>query len=38
VFAGQTNLAVNNATDAQGFYWLGPPNDLAANDSLGTNF
>jgi len=37
-FAGQTNLAVNNATDAQGFYWLGPPNDLAANDSLGTNF
>jgi len=37
-FAGQTNLMVNNATDAQGFYRLGPPNDLTANDSLGTNF
>lgn len=36
--AGQTNLVIPNATDAQGFYWIGPPNDLAANDSLGTNF
>ena len=36
---GQTNLVVANATDAQGFYRLGPPNDLPlANDSLGTNF
>jgi IgGFc binding protein len=35
---GQTNLAVANATDAQGFYRLGPPNDIIANDSLGTNF
>ena len=35
---GQTNLIVPNATDAQGFYRLGPPNDLTANDSLGTNF
>src|SRR5664280_672581 len=35
---GQTNLTVANATDAQGFYRLGPPNDLTANDSLGTNF
>ena len=36
--AGQTNLIVPNATDPQGFYRLGPPDDLAANDSLGTNF
>src|ERR1035438_3323230 len=36
--AGQTNLIVNNVTDAQGFYRLGPPNDLVGNDSLGTNF
>ena len=35
---GQTNLTVANAADAQGFYRLGPPNDLAANSSLGTNF
>ena len=35
---GQTNLIVNNATDAEGFYRLGPLNDLIANDSLGTNF
>jgi IgGFc binding protein len=35
---GQTNLAVPNATDMQGYYRLGPPNDLVANDSLGTNF
>jgi hypothetical protein len=34
---GQTNLTVS-ATDAQGFYRLGPPNDLTATDSLGTNF
>jgi IgGFc binding protein len=27
-----------NATDVLGFYQLGPPNDLAANDSLGTIF
>ena len=37
-FAGQTNLTVNNATDAQGFYRLGPLNDPIGNDSLGTNF
>jgi IgGFc binding protein len=30
--AGQTNLTVTNATDAQGFYRLGPP------DSTGTDF
>ncbi|HWC58201.1 MAG TPA: hypothetical protein VHC44_00800 [Verrucomicrobiae bacterium] len=36
--AGQTNLTVHNATDAQGFYRLGPPDDLAAASSLGTNF
>jgi hypothetical protein len=36
--AGQTNLLVHNATDAQGFYRLGPPDDLAATSSLGTNF
>jgi hypothetical protein len=35
---GQTNLAVANATDAQGFYRLSSPNDIMANDSLGTNF
>jgi hypothetical protein len=35
---GQTNLVVSNAFDPQGFYRLGPPNDLVANDSLGTNF
>ena len=35
---GQTNLVVPNATNKQGFYRLGPPNDLIANDSLGTNF
>jgi hypothetical protein len=35
---GQTNLVVNNATDSQGFYRLGAPNDMVANDSLGTNF
>jgi hypothetical protein len=35
---GQTNLVVSNATDSQGFYRLAPPNDLIANDSLGTNF
>jgi len=37
-FAGLTNLVVNNATDAQGFYRLGQTNDLLENDSLGTNF
>ena len=37
-FAGLTNLVVNNATDAQGFYRLGPLNDPIGNDSLGTNF
>jgi len=37
-FAGVTNLAVNNATDAQGFYRLGPQNDPVGNDSSGTNF
>ncbi len=31
--AGQTNLLVSNATNAQGFYEIRPPNDLAANDS-----
>lgn len=36
--AGQTNLIVPNATDADGFYRLGPPDDLTANDSEGTNF
>ena len=36
--AGQTNLTVNNATDEQGFYRLGPLNDPIGNDSLGTNF
>jgi hypothetical protein len=35
---GQSNLVVPNATDAHGFYRLGLPNDLIANDSLGTNF
>ena len=35
---GQTNLEVSNAIDPQGFYRLGAPNDLVANDSLGTNF
>jgi hypothetical protein len=34
---GQTNLTVP-APNAQGFYRLGPPNDLTATDSLGTNF
>jgi hypothetical protein len=34
----QTSLAVSNATDAQGFYWLNSANDTTANDSLGTNF
>jgi hypothetical protein len=37
-FAGLTNLTVNNAVDAQGFYRLGQTNDLLENDSLGTNF
>ena len=37
-YPDQTNLLVPNASDAQGFYRLGPPNDLTANDSLGTNF
>ena len=36
--AGQTNLVVNNATNAQGFYRLAAADDLAATDSLGTNF
>ncbi|HEX5399067.1 MAG TPA: hypothetical protein VFY06_08470, partial [Verrucomicrobiae bacterium] len=36
--AGQTNLNVDNATDEQGFYRLGPLNDPIGNDSLGTNF
>ena len=36
--AGQTNLTVPNATDEVGFYRLGPPNDLAATSSMGTNF
>lgn len=35
---GQTNLTVSNATDAQGFYGLGSPNDVTAQDSLGTDF
>jgi hypothetical protein len=35
---GQTNLTVLNAVDAQGFYRLGPPDDLVATSSLGTNF
>jgi hypothetical protein len=35
---GQTNLVVSNAVDGVGFYALGEPNDLLANDSLGTNF
>jgi hypothetical protein len=35
---GQTNLSVPGATNSEGFYRLGPPNDLTANDSLGTNF
>ena len=34
---GQTNLTAP-AANAQGFYRLGPPNDLVATDSLGTNF
>ena len=34
---GQTNLTVQRRR-SQGFYRLGPPNDLAATDSLGTNF
>jgi hypothetical protein len=37
-FAGLTNLVVNNAVDAQGFYRLGPLNDPVGHDSLGTNF
>ena len=37
-FAGVTNLAVNNATDPQGFYWLDLTNDPVGNDSQGTNF
>jgi hypothetical protein len=35
---GQTNLVVSNAVDGVGLYALGTPNDLFANDSLGTNF
>ena len=35
---GQTNLTAVHAASAQGFYRLGSPNDLAATDSLGTNF
>ncbi len=35
---GQTILTAGNATDGQGFYRLSSPNDLMANDSLGTNF
>jgi hypothetical protein len=34
----QTSLAVSNATDPHGFYWLNSANDITANDSLGTNF
>ena len=34
---GQTNLTVS-VTDPQRFYRLSLPNDLIANDSLGTNF
>jgi hypothetical protein len=37
-FAGVTNLVVNNATNQQGFYRLGPLNDPIGNDSEGTNF
>ncbi len=37
-FAGLTNLTVNNATDAQGFYRLVPINDPIGNSSQGTNF
>ena len=36
--AGQTNLIVPNAADAQGFYQIRPPNDLAATGSEGTDF
>jgi hypothetical protein len=35
---GQTNLTAPNAAPAQGFYRLGPPDDLVATSSLGTNF
>ena len=35
---GQRNLTVFNAAPAQGFYRLGPPDDLVATSSLGTNF
>ena len=35
---GQTDLTAPNAAIAQGFYRLGPPNDLVATSSLGTNF
>jgi len=35
---GQTNVNVTNATDPQGFYRASLPNDLKANDSLGTDF
>lgn len=37
-FPRQTNVIAPNASGARGFYKLGSPNDLAANDSLGTNF
>jgi hypothetical protein len=35
---GQTNLTVPEATNPVCFYRLGPPDDLKANSSLGTNF
>jgi hypothetical protein len=35
---GQTDLTAPNAAIAQGFYRLGPPNDLVATSTLGTNF
>ena len=37
-YPNDTNLIVPNASDAQGFYRLGQPDDFVANDSLGTNF
>jgi hypothetical protein len=35
---GQTNLTATNLPTAQGFFRLGPVNDLLAVSSLGTNF
>ena len=35
---GQTDLTAPNAAIAQGFYRLGPRNDLVATSTLGTNF